>query len=145
MPAAPAPRYNFLIVTTDQHPWDHLGCAGHPIATPALDRLAAEGMRFSRCYSVHPLCMPTRATWFTGQTPRGHGTRCNGIPLQRSVPTITEALRRAGYATCSVGKLHLRPFFPPRGADPQQLDPHDWPECAAMWQAGRVDPFPSPY
>jgi arylsulfatase len=137
---------NFLILTTDQHPWDHLGCAGHPtLQTPNLDRLAAGSTRLNRCYTVHPLCMPTRATWMTGQSPRGHHTRCNGIPLDRSVPTLPQALREAGYATASIGKLHLRPFFPRRGSDPASLDPSEWPECAAIWNDGRLNAVPTPY
>ena len=46
---------------------------------------------------ANPLCMPARSTLFTGRTPRDHGVRTNGIPLDRSIPTLPEALRRAGY------------------------------------------------
>lgn len=139
-------RPNFVVFVTDQHPWDHLGCAGHPaLKTPNIDSLAENGIRFERAYTIHPLCMPTRATWFTGQTPRGHRTRCNGIPLSTSVPTIMEALRRDGYATHSIGKIHLRPFCRPRGQAPEVLDPAEWCECRAMWNLGRIERIPTPY
>jgi len=141
-----AERPNFLIFVTDQHPWRLLGCAGHPVLrTPHIDRLAAEGVRFSRCYTVHPLCMPTRATWFTGQTPRGHGVRCNGIPLRRTVPTAVEALRRAGYATHSIGKVHLSPYWVHKSIPPETLSPEDWPENNRLWDRGAVTRLPSPY
>ena len=139
-------RPSFIVFTTDQHRWDLLGCAGHPaLRTPNLDRLAARGVRFDRCHTNHPLCMPTRATWFTGQTTRGHGVRCNGIPLDRSLPTMTGALCAAGYRTHSVGKVHLRPFGTLKDADPASLDPVDWPESGELWKRGRVAALPMPY
>lgn len=139
-------RPNFIIIITDQNRWDLMGCAGHPVLqTPNIDRLASRGVRFSRCYTVHPLCMPTRATWFTGRTPRGHRVRCNGIPLDPSLPTIGEALIRAGYRTHGIGKIHLRPLGTFKGADPQSLDPHRWPESVWMWANDRIQGLPTPY
>jgi len=139
-------RPNFLFFIADQFRRDLLGCAGHPVVrTPNLDRLAAEGVRFDRCYSVHPLCMATRATWFTGLAPRAHGVRCNGVPLNPSLPTMAEALRQAGYRTHGIGKIHVNPYFPHRALDPECLSPEDWPEAAPMWQSGRIERLPSPY
>ena len=140
------PPVNFLVFVTDQHPWDLLGCAGHPVVrTPNIDALAARGVRFDRCYTVHPLCMPTRATWFTGQTPRGHGLRCNGIALDPRVPTITEALRRAGYATHSIGKVHLSPFWLHGSVPAERITPDRWPENLRLWDSGAIRALPSPY
>ncbi|MFQ6097301.1 MAG: sulfatase [Armatimonadota bacterium] len=139
-------RPNFLIFVTDEQPGNLLGCDGHPVLqTPNIDRLASEGVRFSRCYTVHPMCMPTRATWFTGRTPRGHRVRCNGIPLDASLPTITDALRRAGYATHGIGKHHLRCWGTLRDADPDSLDPLEWCESRHMWHNGRINAIPTPY
>ncbi len=139
-------RPNFLIFITDQNRWDLMGCAGHPVVqTPNIDRLAQRGVRFSRCYTVHPLCMPTRATWFTGRTPRGHGVRCNGIPLNPALPTITQALVDAGYRTHAIGKVHLRPFGTFKGIDPAELDPAQWPESRWMWENGKIAGVPTPY
>jgi arylsulfatase A-like enzyme len=144
--AGTADRPSFLIFITDEQPGDLLGCDGHPVLkTPNLDRLAAEGVRFSRCYTMHPMCMPTRATWFTGRTPRGHDVRCNGIPLSMSVPTITDALRRAGYATYGIGKHHFRNWGTLRGVPPETLDPVEWCESRAMWTSGRIGAIPTPY
>lgn len=142
----PVKRPNILVFVTDQHPGSWLACAGHPVVqTPHIDRIAAQGVRFDRAYTIHPLCMPTRSTWWTGQSPHAHGVRCNGIPLSRSVPTVTEALARSGYRTHSIGKIHMNPFWHARGADPATLDPLDWPEARSMWNAGYLRQLPTPY
>jgi len=137
---------NFLCIVTDQMRADHMGCAGNPvIQTPNLDRLAASGVRFTRAYVNNPLCMPSRATLFTGLTPRGHGVRTNGIPLDRRIPTIVQALAQAGYRTHSVGKLHLLPFSVLKGADPRTLDPKEWAESYHFWSEGILTTMPTPY
>ena len=139
-------RPNFLVIVTDEMPGNCLGCDGHPLLrTPSLDRLAAGGVRLARSYTVHPMCMTTRASWFTGLTPRGHGVRCNGIPLDPARPTITETLRQAGYCTHGIGKHHLRPWSPLRDTDPATLDPAEWCEVRSFWAEGRIDAIPTPY
>ena len=63
-------RPNFIVIMTDQHRADYLGCAGHPfLRTPAIDALAAAGTRFTRFYVSSPVCMPNRATFMTGRLP----------------------------------------------------------------------------
>ena len=139
-------RPNFLFLVSDQMRADHMRCAGNPvIRTPNLDRLAASGVRFTRAYVNNPLCMPGRATWFTGLTPRGHGVRTNGIRLDPRIPTVPGALAEAGYRTHSVGKLHLLPFSTPNGTDPDTLDPAEWPESYWAWSTGKLDAVPVPY
>ncbi len=137
---------NLLIIITDQ--W-HPGCFGyanHPVVqTPNIDRLAASGMNFSRMYTPQPLCMPARASLFTGLTPRGHGVRMNGIPLDYAIPTFTEALRLAGYHTRCDGKLHLRPSGLPKGKGIEDVDPKDHPESGILWRAGKLNDLPTPY
>ena len=135
---------NFLCIVTDQHRADHLGCAGNPVVrTPNIDRLAGCGIRFSQAYVNNPLCMPGRATMFTGRTPRGHGVRTNGIGLDRRIPTMPQALADAGYRTASVGKIHLRPFTIPTGAD--CADPLAEPETRYAWTEGGLRAMPTPY
>ncbi len=146
MAAIAQQRPNFLCFVTDQQRADHLGCAGNGvIRTPNIDRIAAEGVLFTRAYVNNPLCMPSRSTMATGRTPRGHGVRTNGIPLDRRLPTIMEALAQTGYRTHAVGKVHLRPFGTPRGVPLDRLDPRDFPESIALWRAGKVDRVPTPY
>ncbi|NLF92802.1 MAG: sulfatase-like hydrolase/transferase [Oligosphaeraceae bacterium] len=139
-------RPNFVCIVADQLRHDLLGCAGHPLVrTPNLDRLAARGLRFERCYTIQPMCMATRATWLTGRTPRSHGVRCNGIPLRRDIPTLPGTLAQAGYRTHAIGKIHLNPWMPQQDFDLDRIAPEDWPEAIALWDRGRISQLPSPY
>lgn len=144
-------RPNVLVIMTDQQRGDALRCAwpawrGAPvIQTPHLDVLAAQGVRLARHHVSNPLCMPQRATLLTGLTPRGHNVRTNGIDLDPRFPTLPGELVRAGYRTHSVGKIHARIFDGPKGLDPAGLNPNDYPETKAMWDAGRITSLPSPY
>ncbi len=105
----PSPdRWNVLFINTDQQRWDTLGCYGSPVArTPNLDRLAVEGVRFDRCYATNPVCMPARASWFTGQYPSHNGCWMNGVPLPPSADLLQHRLRDAGVHTALIGKIHL--------------------------------------
>jgi arylsulfatase A-like enzyme len=125
---------NFLFILTDQFHPGCLGYAGHPVVrTPNIDAIAGAGVTFTRAYSNAPLSMPARATLFTGLTPRGHRVRMNGIPLDESIPTFTEALRQGGYHTHCCGKIHLQPG---NGAG--------W-EDRSRWLSGEITDLPSPY
>ena len=120
-------RPNILLFITDQHRFDYLGCAGHPVLkTPHIDSIAARGTFFTRFYVATPVCMPNRATLMTGRMPSVHGVRSNGSPLSLFSNTFVDALRAGGYATALVGKSHLQNFgpfppilkrAPPRGGD----------------------------
>ena len=102
-------RPNFLLIITDQHRADHLGCYGNRIVrTPSIDRLAASGTRFERFYVATPICMANRATLMTGRMPSLHGARQNGIPLSLSATTFVDIMRAAGYETALIGKCHLQ-------------------------------------
>ena len=99
---------NVLVIQTDQQRWDALNCAGNDqIRTPNLDRLAAEGTRFSRCVSSSPVCGPFRGTFQTGLQPFGHGVFVNGVPMRLTVPSFSQIFANRGYATSYVGKWHL--------------------------------------
>ncbi len=102
-------RPNFLLLITDQHRADHLGCYGNTIVrTPHIDSIAARGTRFGRFHVSSPVCMPNRATLMTGRMPSQHGARCNGVPLSLAATTFVELLRAAGYRTALMGKCHLQ-------------------------------------
>ncbi|MFX1276155.1 MAG: sulfatase [Promethearchaeota archaeon] len=106
-------KLNVLFIITDQHRADHMSCAGKKILkTPNLDRLANDGIRFTNAYCANPMCMPNRSSILTGVYPNVHGCRSNGINLPSGVPTFVESLRKSGYSTASVGKLHLNFFIP---------------------------------
>ena len=109
-------RPNFVVIMTDQHRADYLGCYGHPfLETPALDGLAKRGTRFTRFYVNSPVCMPNRASYATGRLPSICGARGNGHPLAKDANTFIDLLRTKGYRTSLVGKSHLMPMtsFPP--------------------------------
>ncbi len=103
-------RPNILILLTDDHRWDTLGCAGNPvIQTKSMDRLALDGVRFSRAFATSPICAASRTSILTGLHERGHkhtfGTRpLNKKFVRRSYPYL---LRREGYRTGFVGKFGL--------------------------------------
>lgn len=145
-------RPNVLIFCVDEMRADHLGCAGNPVVqTPHLDKLASLGTLFRRSYCNNPICMPARASMFTGLLPRDHGVRVNGQALRDDLPTLPAVLANAGYKTHAAGKLHLTPWVPAVGGGtdgPRQVvpsDPERFPECLAAWRDGHLRSFPLPY
>jgi len=115
-PAPPAGAPNIVFVLVDDVGFSDIGCFGGEINTPNLDRLAAEGVRFTN-FHVNPMCSPTRASLLTGlnchAAGMGHIAQDDpGFPGYRAeiadnVATAAEVLRGAGYATLMVGKWHL--------------------------------------
>src|SRR5918992_3050779 len=118
---------NVVILFADDLGYGDLGCYGHPsIRTPHLDRMAAEGMRFTDFYSAAPVCTPSRAGMLTGRLPVRSGMAGDrrrvlfpysrgGLPDEEV--TVAEALKQKGYATACVGKWHLGhlpPYLPQR-------------------------------
>lgn len=107
-------RRNILFITSDQQRHDSLGVTGHRYAqTPALDRLAREGILFRNAYVQNVVCQPSRTTMLTGQYPLTHGVVANGISMPDDVPNVAELLRRSGYRTALIGKAHFDPHFDP--------------------------------
>jgi arylsulfatase A-like enzyme len=114
-PVTAAP--NIVIIFADDLGYGDLGCYGHPtIRTPNLDRLAAEGQRWTDFYVAECVCSPSRAALLTGRLPIRSGMcgekqrvlfpeSAGGLP--DSEITLAEALKQRGYATACVGKWHL--------------------------------------
>lgn len=109
-----AERPNVVIFFTDDQGYADLGCQGSKdIRSPNIDRLAAEGVRFTTWYSAAPVCSPSRAALLTGRSPQGAGVPGNvsSYPGKPGLPpdqlTIAERLKPLGYATGAVGKWHL--------------------------------------
>ncbi|MFQ6097102.1 MAG: sulfatase, partial [Armatimonadota bacterium] len=103
-----AERPHVLILMPDQMRADCMGCAGHPvIRTPNMDRLAREGLRFSRAITTSPLCMPARASFVSGIYAHNHGMWRNAGRLACDDETFFHHLKRAGYYTAYFGKSHF--------------------------------------
>ncbi len=107
---------NVVLILLDDTGFSHFGCYGSDMATPNIDRLASEGLRYTN-FHVTPLCSPTRASLLTGRNHHTVGMRSisnfdSGYPHMRGhisnhAATVAEVLRDEGYATFAVGKWHL--------------------------------------
>lgn len=92
------PTGNVLHITVDQWRGDCLSAAGHPVVrTPALDRLAAGGVRFAHHWASTAPCGPSRATLHTGMYAMNHRSVLNGTPLDEGFTNVARLARRAGY------------------------------------------------
>ncbi|UCC97744.1 MAG: sulfatase-like hydrolase/transferase [Phycisphaerales bacterium] len=120
-----AKKPNFIIIFCDDLGYGDLSCFGHPtIRTPCVDRMAAEGQRWTNFYVGASVCTPSRAALLTGRLPIRSGMcsdkrrvlfpdSAGGLP--ESEVTIAEALKTGGYTTACVGKWHLghlKPYLP---------------------------------
>ncbi len=114
---------NILLLMTDQHRGDCLGCDGNKIIkTPNYDRIAREGIRFTQAYSSTPSCTPARAGLLTGLSPWHHGQIGYGQVAERYPYEMPRALHEAGYYTFAIGKLHYAPQRNYHGFDGALLD-----------------------
>lgn len=129
---------NILFILVDDVAWNGLGCTGSSFyETPNLDRLAADGMRFTRAYAPAPICSASRAAILTGQSPArlgfefvtkspgekeqilrdlpAEGVKLQAPPFTLNLPlektTIAEVLRTAGYTTGFFGKWHVSAHY----------------------------------
>ena len=103
---------NVVFVYCDDLGYGDLGVYGSNIRTPNLDRMAAEGARFTQFYSANPVCSPSRAALLTGRYPTRTGVPRVLFPadtagLSLSETTMAQMLKGAGYSTMCIGKWHL--------------------------------------
>ena len=124
---APAGAPNVVVVLLDDVGFGALGTFGGPVPTPALDKVAAEGLRYNQFHTTG-LCSPTRAALLTGRN--HHSAHMGGISeiaygfpgydgvIPRSAATIAEILRLNGYSTAMFGKAHVTPMWEMSPAGP---------------------------
>jgi len=139
--ATAAEKPNFIVIFADDLGYGDLGVYGSAKnRTPNLDRMAAEGMKFTDFYAAAPFCSPSRASILTGRYPVRAGvpyvlfpTESTGLPPEEI--TIAELLREEGYATTAIGKWHLgwpkalrahRQGFDSFFGLPYSNDMHEW-------------------
>ncbi|MBO0947983.1 sulfatase-like hydrolase/transferase [Fibrella forsythiae] len=143
---------NIILVLIDDMGTADVGCFGGTFApTPNIDRLAAEGIKFTNYYSAAPICSPSRVGLTTGMAPgkwritsflaeRKHNRSCEQADfLDASAPSVARQLKKAGYATAHFGKWHMgggrdvdnAPAIPNYGFD----------EYASTWESPSPDPL----
>jgi choline-sulfatase len=115
---------NLVIILSDQHNPRVMGCAGHPLVrTPNLDRLAADGTRFSSAYTSCPICVPARASLATGRYVHQIRFWDNAIAYDGSVPSWGHRLMAKGHRVVSIGKLHYVSSDPARNGFSEEILP----------------------
>lgn len=98
---------NILLIMADQFRYDWMGCAGFPIPTPNIDRIAENGIRFTQASCACPLCTPSRAALATGKYPHNCGVVVHDAVLPADEVTYYQLLRKNGYRVGAVGKTDL--------------------------------------
>ncbi len=151
MPETTDSRPNILYIFTDQQSATMMSCAGNPyLETPAMDSLAAEGVRFERAYCTNPVCLPSRFSMMTGRMPGVIDVRSNDhrhvdvIPDEILNSGLGWLLRNAGYDTAYGGKVHLPRMTPEDiGFDVITRDERDGlaEACASYIREDRDKPF----
>jgi len=109
-PPTPAPPPNIIVILADDLGYSDLGCFGGELATPALDRLAREGVRLTHFFNGG-MCVVSRASLLTGHW------WPHAVPKFAQTPLVSEKLRAAGYRTALIGKWHQRGHPLDRGFD----------------------------
>lgn len=149
VPLLGAERPNIVIIVADDLGYGDLGCYGHPtLRTPNLDRMAAEGMRFTDFYSGAEVCTPSRAALLTGRYAVRSGmahdrfrvlrSRSTGY-LPESERTIAEMLKERGYKTGMVGKWHLGVWSIQKAGHPRN---HGFDFFYGLPHSNDMDPTP---
>ena len=116
-------RPNIIFIMADDHSVGATGAYGNSLlATPNIDKLAGQGMRFNNCFNVVSLCGPSRASILSGRYSVHNGYMRNGDSFDRNQVTFPKLLQQAGYETAVIGKWHL--VSQPAGFDYYNVIPY---------------------
>ncbi len=108
--AATMKRPNFLVFLADDQGIEHVGCYGNKIVrTPHIDRLAGEGLRFTRAFTPTAMCAPSRSALYTGLHPHRNGAHANHSRVRPGVKSLPHYLQPLGYRVGLAGKGHIGP------------------------------------
>lgn len=146
-----ADRPNIIFVYTDDFGWGDMGCTGGDfVPTPHLDRMAAEGVRFTQFYVPSPICSPSRVGVTTGMCPgrwritsylqtRKGNAECEQVDfLDPNAPSLARVLRSSGYATAHFGKWHMGGGRDVTNAP--SIHDYGFDEYASTWESPDPDP-----
>jgi arylsulfatase A-like enzyme len=139
---------NVLFIICDALRADDLGCYGNTIIkTPNIDKIAERGVRFTNYYCANAICMPNRASLLTGMYPNTHGVRSNGMMMDHKLPTLTKTLKKRGWHTAAIGKIHHQFWMGSTSRNYKSAeDIASWvmkPEQQRLYPVG--EKFPLPY
>ena len=108
-PITQAAQPNIVFIIADDCTFRDIGCYGGQAKTPHIDKLATQGMRFTRCFQAAPMCSPTRHNIYTGLYPVKSGAWPNHTRAYPHVKSIVHHLRPQGYRVTQTGKTHINP------------------------------------
>ena len=104
-----AHKPNFVFINADDLTYRELGCYGGQAKTPNIDKLATEGLRFTRCFQAAPMCSPTRHNIYTGLYPVKSGAYPNHTFAKKGTKSVCHYLGDLGYRVALSGKTHIGP------------------------------------
>ena len=109
VPISWAAKPNMVFIIADDCTFRDIGCYGGQAKTPNIDKLAKQGIRFTRCFQAAPMCSPTRHNVYTGLYPVKSGAWPNHTRAYPHVKSIVHHLRPLGYRVTQTGKTHINP------------------------------------
>lgn len=141
--AGAAEKPNFVFILANDCSYRDLELYGGPAKTPNLIQLAAEGMKFERCYQAAPMCSPTRHALYTGLYPVRSGAHPNHAQAHHDVKSIPHYLKEVGYRVALAGKQHISPrevfpfkyikeFADPKHHDVEAVDATRYPKVRQL-------------